>query len=104
MAPVVETNGALMTNSQGQPITSTGATANLTNGLVIAGQNGVPAGILNPRHSYFGPRLGFAYQLTPDGKTAVHGGYGIGYTQVALQNTVILLPNPAVHAKHLNYE
>ena len=93
-APLVTTGGALVTNSQGQPITSAGGVANLTNGLVIAGQNGTPAGILNPRHSYFGPRLGFAYQLTSDGKTSVHGGYGIGYTQVALQNTVILLPNP----------
>lgn len=93
-APLVKTNGSLATNGQGQPITSSGATANLTNGLVIAGQNGTPAGILNPRHSYFGPRFGFAYQLTSDGKTAIHGGYGIGYTQVALQNTVILLPNP----------
>ena len=93
-APVVTTGGALVTNSQGQPITSTGGAANLTNGLVIAGQNGTPAGILKPRYGYFGPRLGFAYQLTSDGKTAIHGGYGIGYTQVALQNTVILLPNP----------
>jgi hypothetical protein len=93
-APLVKTNGSLATNPQGQPVTSSGAVANLTNGLVIAGQNGTPAGILNPRHTYFGPRLGFAYQLTADGKTAIHGGYGIGYTQVSLQNTVILLPNP----------
>jgi hypothetical protein len=93
-APAVSTSGALTVNSLGQPLTASGAVANLTNGLVIAGQNGTPRGIINPRHDYFGPRLGFAYQLTPDGKTSVHGGYGIAYSPVALENTVILLPNP----------
>lgn len=93
-APVVNPNGSLGTNASGVPVTSGGLPANLTNGLVIGGQPGTPAGIINPRHSYFGPRFGFAYRLTPDGKTAFHGGYGIGYSQVSLENTVILLPNP----------
>lgn len=93
-APVVNPNGSLVTNTSGVPVTSGGVAANLTNGLVIAGQNGVPSGIIDPRKSYFGPRVGFAYRLTPDGKTAIHGGYGIGYSQVSLENTVILLPNP----------
>ncbi len=93
-APVVNTNGTLQTNPQGVPITASGNAANLTNGLLIAGQNGVPDGIINPRHNYFAPRVGFAYRITADGKTAVHGGYGIAYTQVSQQNTLILLPNP----------
>ncbi len=93
-APVVSTAGGLAVNSSNQAITSTGTLANATNGLVIAGQNGVPNGIVIPRKGYFAPRLGFAYLLTSDGKTSIHGGYGIGYTQAALQNTVILLPNP----------
>jgi hypothetical protein len=100
-APVVNTNGSLLANAQGQPITSTGTVANLTNGLVIAGQNGVPSGIINPRHSYFAPRVGFAYRITDDGKTSVHGGYGIAYTQVSQQNTLILLPNPP-YTKNIN--
>jgi hypothetical protein len=93
-APVVNTNGSLVTNPAGVPVTTSGSAANLTNGLVIAGQNGVPDGVINPRHSYFAPRIGFAYQITGDGKTSVHGGYGIAYTQVSQQNTLILLPNP----------
>jgi hypothetical protein len=93
-APIVNTNGSLVTNPAGVPVTTSGSAANLTNGLVIAGQNGVPDGVINPRHSYFAPRIGFAYQITGDGKTSVHGGYGIAYTQVSQQNTVILLPNP----------
>jgi len=33
----------------------------------------------------FAPRLGFAYQLTRDGKTSVRGGYGISYLPLQFQ-------------------
>lgn len=47
--------------------------------LVVAGSNGsLRTQIPNDYHS-FGPRLGFAYQLTSDGKTVVRGGYGLFY-------------------------
>jgi hypothetical protein len=35
--------------------------------------------LVNTNHNNLGPRLGFAYQMTP--KTVMRGGYGIGYTQ-----------------------
>ncbi len=43
------------------------------------------AGVEDPRHfvnkdrNNFGPRIGFAYDLTGDGRTAVRGGYGVIY-------------------------
>ncbi|MCS6954230.1 MAG: carboxypeptidase regulatory-like domain-containing protein [Bryobacteraceae bacterium] len=43
------------------------------------------AGVDDPRHfvnrdrNNFGPRFGFAYDLTGDGRTAVRGGYGLVY-------------------------
>jgi hypothetical protein len=50
-----------------------------TGALVVAGSNGtVRTQIPNDYHD-FGPRLGFAYQLTSDGKTVVRGGYGLFY-------------------------
>ena len=38
-----------------------------------------------PRHSYFPPRVGFAYQLTGDGKTVVRGGSGLFYSPIYFQ-------------------
>jgi hypothetical protein len=50
-----------------------------TGALVVAGSNGtLRTSIPNDYHD-FGPRLGFAYQLTSDGKTVLRGGYGLFY-------------------------
>lgn len=38
--------------------------------------------------------MGFAYELTSDGKTSVHGGYGLGFTQVGYEQITNLLSNP----------
>jgi hypothetical protein len=93
-APVMTTGGGYASlNASKQPLTATGTVANLTNGLVYAGQ-GISRGFDNPKATSFGPRVGFAYRLTDDGKTSLHGGFGIGYTQVALLETSSLMLNP----------
>jgi hypothetical protein len=52
------------------------------NGIGVAGQNGVPRGLVNNHWATFGPRLGFAYDLTGSGKTIVRGGFGIMYERI----------------------
>ena len=52
------------------------------NGIGIPGQNGVPKGLVNNHWAAFGPRLGFAYDLTGSGKTVVRGGFGMMYERI----------------------
>ena len=51
----------------------------VTGALIVAGSNGASRALIPNDYHDFGPRLGFAYQLTGDGKTALRGGYGLFY-------------------------
>jgi hypothetical protein len=53
------------------------------NGIGIPGTTpGVPKGLVNTQWAAFGPRLGFAYDLTGNGKTVLRGGFGIMYERI----------------------
>ncbi len=52
------------------------------NGIGIAGQNGIPRGLVQNDWALFGPRVGFAYDLTGSGNTVLRGGFGISYERI----------------------
>ena len=83
-APVVNVNGSLVVNSALIPLNAAGQPANLLNGIIFAGQNGVPSGFFIPKKTNFGPRVGFAYDLSGNGTTSIRGGYGMAYSRDAL--------------------
>jgi hypothetical protein len=71
------------------PATTIGAVApgsgDPFNGMVVpAYMASYPRGLVNSRGVMFAPRLGFAYDLTGDGKTAIRSGIGVFYQRQGL--------------------
>ena len=52
---------------------------NAPNGYLYEGDPGCPSGGSDPAYLQFGPRLGFAYNFGPGGKTTIRGGWGLFY-------------------------
>jgi len=67
-------NSASLTNFNGQ--------AFYLNGIREAGVNGFPRGAVQSKYDTVEPRVGFAYDLSGNGKTVIRGGFGMFFERV----------------------
>src|SRR5882724_11015377 len=73
------------------------------NGIGTGGKGGIPKGLAKTYWPAFGPRIGFAYDLTGQGKTVIRGGFGINYDRIQgndLYNGATNPPNDASPTLH----
>jgi hypothetical protein len=52
------------------------------NGMREANVNGFPRGVVNNNYNTWQPRVGFAYDLSGNGRTVVRGGFGMFYERI----------------------
>ncbi len=91
--PYTSVNGALGTFAYGVQSTRF-PTAPL--GLLFPGDPGIPDGVAPTIHTNFAPRVGFAYDVFGNGRTAVRAGYGVFYAVGMLNLTSNLQGQPFI--------
>lgn len=69
---------------------------NLLNGIVYPGKNGVPRSFTKTHWDNFAPRFGFAWDPRGDSKTAIRGGFGMGYSRVEANDIYSMIGNPPI--------
>ncbi|HUZ93523.1 MAG TPA: TonB-dependent receptor [Edaphobacter sp.] len=75
-------------------LTMYGNQAFYLNGIKEAGVGGFPRGAVQNKYNTWQPRVGFAYDLSGDGKTVFRGGLGVFYERVQGNDVYNAAQNP----------
>ena len=84
-AAILLADGTISPNSPGLGTSPNPALAGFKfylNGIGVAGVNGISNGLVKNYWNAFGPRIGFAYDLSGNGKTIMRGGFGVMYERM----------------------
>jgi hypothetical protein len=84
-------------------------TGDPANGMAVAGQNGYPRSLIDTYALRLGPRVGFAYDVFGNGKSALRGGFGLFYNRPNMSDNILLfagqlplISNPTVYYSTLS--
>lgn len=91
-AAQVNSSGDILPTSPG--LQNISGTEMYLNGMGLAGQNGIPKILVENHLKNFEPRLGFAWQPHPGGKTVIRGGFGLFFENIQGNDIYNVAPNP----------